>query len=110
MATATLKWTLPATRVDGSPLDAGDITLVDVLDNGAVISTLPGQPQDYTTDMLTPGDHAFTVIVQDSGGRRSDASNSASINVPDVAPPPPPPPADVAGPSPVADLSATLNS
>lgn len=106
MATATLKWTLPATRVDGSPLAAADITLIDVLDNGAVIATLPGQPQDYTTDTLTVGDHAFTVVVQDSGGRRSDASNVAAVNVPEVAPPPPP---ETANPSPVADLSATLN-
>lgn len=101
MATATLKWTLPTTRVDGSALAPGDVALVDVLDSGVTIASIAAA-SEFTTDTLAPGDHSFTVVVQDSGGRRSDPSNAAVVKVPDVVP-------VTANPSPVADLSATLN-
>lgn len=103
MSTATLKWTNPTTRTDGTPLAATDIASTDIFDSaspGGPIGTVPGGATTFTTDTLSVGDHAFTVVVQDTTGHRSAPSNGATVTVP----------ATLANPSPVADLAATLNA
>jgi len=105
MATATLKWTDPTTRTDGSALAPTDIAGVDIFDTAApnpdiLIGHVLGGVGTFTTDTLTVGDHAFTVVVTDTAGHKSAASNAVHIAVE----------ATQAAPSPVADLSATLNA
>jgi len=94
-----LAWTAP-------PLAASDVSLIDVFDSAtpnSPITTIQGAATDFTTGDLASGDHVFTVIIQDTGGRRSDASNAAAVTVA-VTPPP------VANPAAVTDLSATSQS
>ena len=105
MANATLNWTNPTTRVDGSPLEAADIASIDVFDTGASdpatpVASLQGAATTLTTDTLTVGNHVFTVVVNDTTGHKSAPSNGAAITVP----------ATLAAPSAVADLAATLNA
>lgn len=107
MSTATLNWSLPTTRTDGSPLAASDIASIDVFDANATdptapLTTIQGAATSFTTGTLADGPHSFTVVLQDTAGHRSDPSNAASVTV--VVTPPP-----VANPSPVTDLTATLN-
>lgn len=103
MATATLKWTDVATRTDGTVLAPTDIAGVDIFDTvGGIttkIGTVLGGVQTFTTDVLAVGDHAFTVVTNDTTGHSSTPSNAAAVTVP----------ATLANPSPVTDLSATLN-
>jgi hypothetical protein len=99
MSTATLTWTLPTTRVDGSPLAATDIASIDIFDSGAAIGNAPGAATTFTTGVLTVGAHGFTVVVNDTTGHQSAPSNVASVT---VAP-------TLAVPSAVTDLAAVLN-
>lgn len=108
MSTATLNWVLPTTRVDGSPLSAGEIALIDIFDSLASdpntpITSIQGAATSFTTDTLVPGDHTFTAVVQDTAGHRSEPSGAATGT---VAEPPPPP---VANPSPITGLTVTIN-
>lgn len=98
MATATLTWTLPTTRVDGSPLAVTDIASVHIFDGGVEIDHV-GAVTSFTTDVLTVGQHDFTVTVTDTTGHTSAASNVSSVTVVAV----------LANPSPVSDLTAVLN-
>jgi hypothetical protein len=101
MATATLTWTNPTTRVDGSPLAASDIAHVEIFDMTTSGSTSFGfGTSPFTTPVLNVGDHAFTVVVTDTTGHSSSASNVASVTVS----------ATLASPAPVSDLAAVLNS
>lgn len=104
MTTATLRWTDPVTRVDGSVLASADIAFVDVSDTHSdgsvelVGSVLPGV-NAFTTGALSVGDHAFTLVVRDTSGHSSARSNVATVT---VAP-------TLADPSAVTDLTAVLN-
>jgi hypothetical protein len=103
MATASLQWTAPTTRTDGSALPPDQIASTDVFDLASAdpstpIGTVAGAANSFNTDTLSVGIHNFTVIVRDTTGHSSAASNIASVEVPAVQ----------ANPSPVSDLAATL--
>ena len=105
MSTATLTWTNPTTRVDGVALAPNEIVSVDVFDSGSstpsvAIGNVPGPGTTFTTGLLSVGNHGFTVVVNDSTGHASAASNIAAVTVP----------ATLAAPSAVTDLAATLNA
>lgn len=105
MSTATLKWTVPTTRIDGSPLTQDQIAGFDVFDSTSTtplvpVGTVPGAAGSFTTDVLAVGVHNFSVVCRDTSGHSSAASNVASVTVAPVA----------ANPSAVSDLTATLNS
>lgn len=104
MSTATLTWVLPTTRVDGTAFDPTEIASVAVFDTGSItpavaIGSVAGPGVTFTTDILTVGDHGFTVEVIDTTGHVSAASNVANVTVPAV----------LAVPSPATALVAVLN-
>ena len=102
MSTATLTWTVPTTRTDGSALAPGDIAGIDVFDDaspGSAIGTVAGAGTNFVTGVLSVGIHNFTVIVRDTTGHSSAASNMASVTVA----------ATLANPAAVSDLAAVLN-
>ena len=104
MATATLTWTNPTTRTDGTAFTPDMIMEIDVFDStsptpGVPIGTPTGAATTFTTDVLLVGVHNFTVVVRDTTGHSSASSNVATITVPAV----------LANPAAVADLAATLN-
>ena len=104
MATATLTWTPPATRTDGTVLTPDQIAGADIFDSASSTPTTPvgsvsGASGSFTTDTLAVGVHNFTVITRDTTGHSSAASNMASVTVPAV----------LANPSAVTDLAAVLN-
>jgi hypothetical protein len=99
MSTATLTWTNPTTRTDGSPLAPEDIAWVDVYDNGADIMSIGGAATSATTGNLTVGSHKFSVVVHDNKGQQSAQSNISTVNIFPV----------VGAPNAVTDLSAVVN-
>jgi hypothetical protein len=104
MATATLTWTPPTSRTDGTALPPDQIAGADVFDSASLTPTVPvgsvsGASGSFTTDILAVGVHNFTVITRDTTGHSSAASNMASATVPAV----------LANPSAVTDLAAVLN-
>jgi hypothetical protein len=89
MSTATLTWTNPTTRKDGSPLLPTDISHVEVFDTTTSGLTSFGfATSPFTTPTLTVGNHAFNVTTTDVAGQTSDMSNTVKVTVlaPDVAP------------------------
>ena len=99
--TATLTWTNPTTRTDGSPLLPADISHVEIFDSSPTGDTSFGfGTSPFITPVLNTGDHAFTVVVTDLAGKVSAPSNVATVTVL---------PADVA-PAAVTDLTAVLNA
>ena len=101
MATATLTWTVPVTRTDGTVLAPGDIASIDVFDDaspGAAIGVVTGAGITFATGVLKVGVHNFTVVVVDTTGHSSASSNVATVTVP----------ATLANPSAVTDLAAIL--
>lgn len=103
MSTATITWTLPTTRVDGSALAPTDILGIQILDavNGAPAAQI-GEPSGAVTSFTTPtlagGTHVFTLIVIDTSGTVSAASTPVSLNI--VLP----------APNPVTNVTVTRNS
>lgn len=107
MSTAILTWTNPTTRTDGSALTSADIASVNIFDvpttdpSGPQIGTVSGgSTTTFTTDVLTQGFHNFTVVVVDTAGLSSVASNVATLQIE---------PTGVA-PSPATNLTAVLNA
>jgi hypothetical protein len=98
MATATLTWTPPTKRTDGTALAPDQIAGTHVFDGTNEIGTAPSAAATFTTPTLPPGDHSFTVVVHDATGGVSAASNAAALVVPESPP------------APVTDLAAVLNS
>ena len=104
MSTVTLKWTDPTTRVDGSALAPTEIASIDIFDTAASTPTVPignilGGVGTFTTGVLSVGDHTFTVVVNDTTGHKSAASNPFTATIAAIS----------AAPSAVADLSGTVN-
>jgi len=109
MSTATLNWTVPTLRVDGSPLTPDQVLEIDIFDSpdttanppiNNLIGTVPGAGSTFTTQVLDVGVHNFTVVVRDTTGHSSAPSNVASVTVP----------ATQANPAAVTDLTAILNA
>ena len=80
MATAQLKWTLPAA-------DSGHSSQVDLFDAGVHIGWVTPEVTTFTTGELAPGDHPFSAIVRSKSGATfdSDPSNVAVLTVPTPA-------------------------
>jgi len=103
---ALLKGTTPIARVDGTKLELPDIASIDVFDdigdgNGPqVIGTIPSPADtfEFTTGVLTVGNHNFTVVTNDTKGHKAAPSNTGSVTVE----------ATLAAPAPVTDLTVTL--
>lgn len=105
MATATLNWTPPTTRTDGTTLSPDQILNADIFDTASTtpaipIGTVVGAANTFTTGILTVGVHNFTVVTNDTLGNSSAASNVASVTVV----------ATLAAPSAVTNLTAVLNT
>lgn len=106
MATATLSWTLPTTRTDGSVLNTSDIASVSIFDVSTedpshhMIGTATGSATTFMTNVLTVGFHNFTVAVVDTAGHVSADSNVASIEIQST----------LADPSPATGLTAVINA
>jgi hypothetical protein len=105
--TATLTWTNPTTRTDGSILSSSDIATVSIFDVSTASPSLDliktitgGTTTTFTTDALTTGFHNFTVTVTDTVGHTSAQSNVASVEVIST----------LANPSPATNLTAVLNA
>jgi hypothetical protein len=104
MSTATLNWTVPTTRVDGTALAPSDVASIDVFDSASptpnmAIGTVQGAGTSFATGVLSVGVHNFTVVVNDTTGHSSATSNVASANIPAV----------LAAPSAVTTLAVTVN-
>jgi hypothetical protein len=87
VTTATLNWSNPTTRTDGTALSATEIASIDVFDNGAQLANIVGAATTFQTKALAAGNHAFEVFVNDTTGNKSGPSNIATITVPSTAPP-----------------------
>lgn len=88
---ATLSWTLPTTRVNGSALSAGELASVKIYKQGAAsaIATIPATQPTYTVPDCASAIYSATVV--DAGGLESAQSGVAS-NIPlavNCAPKPP---------------------
>jgi hypothetical protein len=104
--TATLTWVNPTTRTDGTALAPTEIASVGVYDvststpASTLIGTVTGgTTTTFTTPILSTGFHNFTVIVTDTAGTSSSASNVATVQVAPV----------LAAPSAATGLTAVLN-
>lgn len=105
MSTVALSWTLPTTRVDGTPLAPTDIASVDVFDSGSAtpgtpIGNAPGPAVTFVSGVLSVGAHGFTVVVNDTSGHSSAPSNVFSGTVV----------ATLANPSPATGLTGVFSS
>jgi hypothetical protein len=69
--TVVLKWDAPA---------PGSGTEVVVFDGDTILGTVPIAALTYTTGMMAPGPHVFTVAVGD-GQRTSARSNAVSVSI-----------------------------
>src|SRR5258706_1286750 len=104
MSTATLTWTAPTTRTDGTPLTPDQIAGADVFDSASLTPTMPigsvmGAAGTFMTAVLSVGLHNFTVVTRDTTGHSSAPSNVASVTVV----------ATLANPSAITDLVAVFN-
>lgn len=108
MSTATLTWTNPLTRTDGSTIALTDTLSVGIFDSASQTPTIaigtvtgaPGASGTFTTTALAVGTHNFTAVVTDSEGNSSAVSNVASVVVTGT----------LAPPAAISNLLATLNS
>jgi hypothetical protein len=99
-ATATLTWTAPTIRTDGSPITGALTTQIWDAVAGTPAVQIGTGASPFTTPMLDVGGHSFSVIVCEAGGQCSAPSNMAAVM---IAPAPPAPP------SAVSDLTANVN-
>jgi hypothetical protein len=91
MSTATLTWTPPTARADGSALDPSAIASAAIYDSlsptpATPIGSVTGAIGTFTTGPLAAGVHNFTVTTTDTNGDVSAPSNSASGTVALAAP------------------------
>jgi hypothetical protein len=81
---ATLRWTPPTERVDGTPLSLSDIRMyllyygTDSRDLGNIVSIGGGATTRWTVTGLTPGTWYFEMTAVDTQGAESARSNMAS--------------------------------
>jgi hypothetical protein len=104
VTTATMKWTDPTTRVDGTALAPAEIASIDIFDSAASnpavpIGNVPGGTGMFTTGVLSVGDHTFSFVVNDTTGHKSASAAASPVTVP----------ATLANPSPVSAITVTLN-
>ena len=109
--TATLTWTIPTLRADGTALPESQIAKFDIFDApgapvpnptfiaiGTVTGPFTTPTATFTTGTLLSGSqHTFMVSSTDTVGDVSAQSNLISVTVP------------LAGPAAIADLKVVLN-
>lgn len=107
MTTATLTFTRPTTRKDGSALAPEDIDQIQIFVTDAthpdpdLIGTITDKSvNSFKTPELNPGTNDFMARVVDVNGHVSEDSNIASVEVP----------ATQAAPSAITDLKAALDA
>jgi hypothetical protein len=93
VTTGVLTWTFPTQRTDGTNIgaDALTATVFDSFTPGPGIGTATGSAGSsgtFTTNALDPGTHNFTVIITDSEGNASAASDVAALVVTSQLAPP----------------------
>lgn len=103
MSKVALSWDLPTARTDGSALSPDEIASIDIFDTTSPTPLVPigstkGAQTSFTTDTQTVGDHSYDVIVNDTTGHKSAASDPFTINVP----------ATLAAPNPATNLQGSL--
>jgi hypothetical protein len=102
--TATLRWTVPTVRADGTLLPAAEVAGADVYDTPtpqpsmAPIGSVVGTVGTFVTGPLKPGIHTFTVMTRDTAGNKSPTSNDATCTIRPAAPP-----------AAITDLTVTIN-
>ena len=86
MATATINFSLPVTRIDGSSLSASEIAHVEILNASFQIGPFEigsaSAVTTYITGILSAGRHEFAVRVVDRNGNASAPSNVAAVIAP----------------------------
>lgn len=96
----TVKWILPTTNVDGTPVVISSVLAEYGTCNGTDFGTKQGQASlgnlaTQTTFGLQPGTYCFRVTVTTNRGAVSVPSNIGTITIP---PPPQPNPATITSP------------
>lgn len=85
---ASVSWTIPSARADGTPLTAGELAGYEVYytnDSGSVTASLPvsgGSTVNAVVSNLASGSYYFSISAIDSTGLKSVLSTVASITVP----------------------------
>jgi len=105
MANVTLQWTIPSTRVDGTPFTLSDVDNVKIYRSGSLISTnstVVGPSNHYTDTDVPSGSWDYTVTTTLKGAAESSHSNVAHVDIAIVQPTP-------SSASAVSDLSATVS-
>jgi len=85
MSVAKLDWADPTMRTNGKPLDPADIARIDIYDSlvnpSNPSASVAGGVGTYTTGELDSGTHVFTLVVLDTDGDSSAASNPATAKI-----------------------------
>jgi len=81
--TATITWLAPTTKVDGSSLNAGEISSYNVYygestQNLILAASLNSGSYEHTISDLAPGTYYFAVTVSDTNQNESSFSNIVS--------------------------------
>ncbi len=101
MSTATITWTDPIKRTDGTDI-APDTFHINIFDDASPtpttpIGSVPGGAQTFTTGSLSFGVHNFTLTAVDSEGDTSAATPPVAVSV------------TIAAPLPPTNVAATIN-
>lgn len=86
MTIATITWTDPTTRTDGSAI-APDSLTINIFDTSSAllgnppIGSVKGGVQTFSTPVLNPGVHAFVLDAVDSEGDTSVMTVPVSVTV-----------------------------
>ena len=84
---ANLKWTIPVSRVDGTPLPIGELAgyqiyyTADDPSNSGIVNVTGGGTASYIASQLIAGNYYFTISAIDIFGTKSSMSNLVSIKL-----------------------------
>lgn len=84
MTTATITWSDPTARVDGSALTLTALQVFDDLGDGKgpqLLGNVSPGVQTFNTPTLTPGSHTFTVVAQDNSNPPENSAPSTPVSV-----------------------------
>lgn len=85
---ATLSWTIPTTRADGTALTASELAGYEIYytnETGSVSSVVPvsnGTAVSTNVTSLASGNYSFSISAIDTSGLKSELSTVATINFP----------------------------
>lgn len=85
---ASLSWTIPTTRADGTPLTASELAGYEIYyttDTGSVSAVVPvtgGSANSTTVSSLKSGNYSFSISAVDTNGLKSALSTVTTINFP----------------------------